>query len=176
MRKLITVLLALALAVLGGCASGGEEETGFSIAGVRLGDSMDAVMETLGSDYEETKEDGGDLPVPISVWEYPNGMQIIFSGEPFAVYVVSTTTAEIPDSAGDKVGEDMAAVLERYRADYEEKMSRHSEDKLEGWFDIGDGQILIFDTDKDDLSWVNKPVADGDKVEAIHLALWKFFD
>lgn len=138
---------------------------------------MDAVTAALGSDYEETvREEGGDLPAPIAVWEYANGMQIIFSGEPFTVYVVSTTTADVPNSAGDIAGEDMAVVLERYRADYEEKVSRHSEDKLEGWFDIGDEQLLIFDTDKDDDSWVNKPVADGDKVEAIHLALWRFFD
>jgi len=180
MRKIIGVLLAVLLLAVAGCAPGGgpqgEEDTRINIAGVHLGDSMEEVREVLGSDFTEIGEDGGDLPAPISIWEYPNGITVIFSGEPMSVYVVTTAAAEQPTSAGDTVGEGMEAALARYRAEYTEMESRHSDDPLAGWFDLGDGQVLIFDTDKDDQTWVNDPVEPGDSVEAIHLAQWKFFD
>ena len=75
-----------------------------------------------------------------------------------------------------KVGDDSKTVLETYKPAYEEAVSRHRDEVLEGWFLKGEEAVIIFDFDKSDDSVVNTNVTSESKVEKVILAYWKHFN
>ena len=55
--------------------------------------------------------------------------------------------------------------MTKYRKEFTEPESIHTGEKLEGWFDVGDGLLIIFDFDKDDNMIINKDITSDSKVD-----------
>jgi hypothetical protein len=148
------------------------------IAGISLGDSKDKVKEYLGDDYKEIyQEEGGYFGEAYYVWDYSNkGITFIIGKDSGKVLEIELTGGELSTNMGDKVGDTAKDILEKYRAKYKEPTSIHTNEKLEGWFDLGDTLLIIFDFDKDDGSLVNGKIQPDSKVEMIKLTSSMFLD
>ena len=66
--------------------------------------------------------------------------------------------------------------MSKYRKLYTEPETIHSDGKLEGWFDVGDGMVLIFDFNKDDNMIINVDISLDSKVELIKLTKMMYLD
>jgi len=148
------------------------------IAGISLGDSSDKVKELLGDDYKETEqEEGGYFGESYYVWDYSDkGIYFIIGKDSDKVFEIELYAGDLKTNMGDKVGDTAKDILDKYRAKYEEPTSIHSDEKLEGWFDLGDTLLIIFDFNKDDESLVNDKIQPDSKVEIIKLTSSMFMD
>lgn len=148
------------------------------IAGISLGDSRDKVREILGDEYEETfQEEGGYFGESYYTWDYnKKGISFIIGKDSEKVLEIELTGGELSTNMGDNVGDTAKKVLEKYRAKFKEPISIHTDEKLAGWFDLGDTLLLIFDFDKDDGTPVNNNIQPDSKVEMIKLTSSMFMD
>ena len=67
-------------------------------------------------------------------------------------------------------------VFNNYSSSYKQFESRHGDGKLSGFYELEDGQLIIFDLDKNDNSLLNKEVRKDSKVEMIRLTKTNFID
>jgi len=160
--------------------TGDEDTAAPSLGGISLGDSIDKVTDVLGDDYEETEESdsAGIMGEDVSVLTYESGIVVTVGKTSKKVLRISTTSEDFKTDEGIKVGDTAKAVSEAYASGYEKAVSRQTEEVLEGWYLIGDGEeaVIIFDFDKTDDTMVNENVTPDTKVEEITLAYWKHFD
>jgi len=148
-----------------------------SIAGVCLDDAAEIVDMILGDDYEQTfSEIEGHFGEPYYIRNYNDGLSILIGQNSGKVLEIELTSTNYETWQGDKIGDTADKVLSKYREKYTEPETIHSDGKLEGWFDIGNGIILIFDFDKDDNMIVNKDITPDSKVELIKLTKMQYLD
>lgn len=148
-----------------------------SIAGICLDDSAEIVDMILGDDYEETFSDiEGHFGEPYNLREYSDGLSIIIGKNSGKVLEIELTSQNYETWLGDKIGDTAGKVLTKYREKYTEPETVHSDGKLEGWFDVGNGIILIFDFNKEDNMIVNMDIASDSKVELIKLTKMQYLD
>lgn len=148
-----------------------------SIAGVCLDDAAEIVDMILGDDYEQTfSEIEGHFGEPYYIRNYNDGLSILIGQNSGKVLEIELTSTNYETWQGDKIGDTADKVLSKYREKYTEPETIHSDGKLEGWFDIGNGIILIFDFNKDDNMIVNKDIAPDSKVELIKLTKMQYLD
>ena len=67
-------------------------------------------------------------------------------------------------------------MFDNYGSDYQQFESRHGDGKLEGFYDLGDGQLIIFDLNKEDNLLIYQGVKTDSKVEMIRLTKTNFID
>ena len=150
-----------------------------SIAGICLGDSFEKVVDILGTDYEEVyyNEDTYYYGEPTYLREYGNGeISLVVGDESEAVLEIDVTSDKYETWLGDKVGITADEVLPKYRKHFTEPKSIHTDEKLEGWFDVNDGTLIIFDFDKDDGMIINVDITPDSKVELIKLTNMMYID
>ena len=92
------------------------------------------------------------------------------------VLEIDLTSDKYETWLGDKIGVTADEVLTKYRKEFTEPESIHTGEKLEGWFDVGDGLLIIFDFDKDDNMIINKDITSDSKVELIRLTKMMYMD
>lgn len=181
MKQIIMLAVIGIMLVLGGCA--GEPQTQDeiipSIGGIHLGDSATQVTEVLGDDYEETfHEEGGHFGESYYLWDYKEGIELIIGKESGKVMQIDVTTSGMETDMGVKVGDQVTTAIGKYQEKYTEPESIHSGEKLEGWFEVGEGEkaLVIFDVDKDNDTIVNSEITSDMKVEMIRLVYSKYID
>jgi len=89
---------------------------------------------------------------------------------------IELTSTKYETWLGDRIGHAAEEVLTKYRKKYTEPETIHSDGKLEGWFDLGKGIVLIFDFNKDDNMIVNTDITPDSKVELIKLTKMQYLD
>ena len=150
-----------------------------SIAGICLGDSFEKVVDILGSDYEEVyyNEDSYYYGEPTYLREYGDGeISFVVGDESEMVLEIDVTSDKYETWLGDKVGVTADEVLTKYRKHFTEPESIHTDEKLEGWFDVNNGTLIIFDFDKDDGMIINVDITPDSKVELIKLTNMIYID
>lgn len=154
-----------------------EEDKIPSIGGISLNDSTEKVTNILGSEFTvKDIEEGGYFGEPYYERTYNNGMKLIIGKDSGKVLQIMSTSVNTPTEMGVKIGDASSLVLQQYRAKYTEPVSLHGAGTLEGWFEVGDGQLLIFDFDASDDTMVNQKIEPDSKVERLILAYSKFMD
>jgi len=147
-----------------------------SIVGISLGDPVYKVEMILGKNYVETLcEEMGHFNEPYYLREY-EGISFIIGKDTQEVLEIEVTSDKYETWLGDKVGDKADVVLSQYRQRFTEPESIHGGGKLEGWFELGDGLVLIFDFDKDDGMIINPEITEDSKVEVIKLTDMKYMD
>lgn len=148
-----------------------------SIGGISLGDSAQRVTTELGSEFQVlTIEEEGYYGEPYEERSYKNGLTLVIGRNSQRVLQISSTAVNAPTELDVRIGDPANSVLTKYRAQYQEPVSPHGAGKLEGWFEVGDGQLMIFDFKADDDTLVNQTITAGSKVEQIVLAYAQFMD
>ncbi|HWQ42491.1 MAG TPA: DUF3221 domain-containing protein [Desulfosporosinus sp.] len=148
-----------------------------SIGGIHLEDSQSQVDEILGSVFkEEFFAEPGHFPESWHKRTYDTGISVIIGKESGKVLELDTTSAQFPTNKGARTGDIAKDVFASYGSDYKQFESRHGDGSLIGFYDLGDGQIIIFDLDKDDKSLLNKELKPDSKVEGIRLTRDNFLD
>lgn len=147
-----------------------------SLGGIKRGDSLDQVTNTLGSNYSKTVfDDLSSLGEPFIRLKYPSGMEVIIGSNTNKVLEILTTSRETTTNLGFKVGDNAQDVLIAYRAKYEEPNSRHENTKLTGWFIIKDQELIIFNLGQKD-SLANTNIKSDAKIERIILSNFNYMD
>ena len=153
-----------------------EDSSKPSIAGISLGDPVSKVEMILGKDYEEAlHEEMGHFDELYYLRKY-EGISLIIGKDSQKVLEIDVTSDKYETWLGDKVGYTAGVIFPKYREKYTEPESIHTGSKLEGWFELGDGLVLIFDFDKDDGMIVNSDITEDSKVELIKLANMRYID
>jgi hypothetical protein len=200
MKKLLFVLVILGILFTFGCSSSNVESSpqvpeqgalpdeegsisgaendlvneGTSIAGICLGDSKTQVLEILGDKHKEEKfEDDGFFGEGYAIWQY-EGIDVVIGLESQKVLQIDVYAPGFTTNLGDKVGDNAASVLEKYRSRYQEYVGANSDGKLTGWFQTDEDTLLIFSFNKV-RSRFNEEVTADSKVEAITLGYTYFF-
>lgn len=203
MKRLVFCVLLIVALVLSGCASTPlppqqpqqpqppqttpsvnnqtasplEEDSTPSIGGISLGDSTGKVDKSLGLDFQLVSiEDGGYFGESYQERTYPNGIKIILGKSSGKVLQIMSTDANLTTDLGIKIGDVSEEILQTYRVKYKEPVSQHGSDKLNGWFEVGNGQLMIFDFTANDESMVNQVIKPESKVERIVLTYSHFMD
>ncbi|HHV97517.1 MAG TPA: hypothetical protein GXX37_13810 [Clostridiaceae bacterium] len=155
-----------------------NNSTAPSLGGISLGDNQETVANVLGNNYvESTEEDiAGFIGEDMNIWTYENGIVVYFGKMTGKVLRITSTSPNLQTDLGIKVGDNAKTVFETYKPLFEEAVSRHEDEKLEGWYLINDEVVMIFDFDKSDEKLINNKVMPDSSVEEITLAYWKHFD
>ncbi len=187
MRKNIVLLtfLILSLIVISGCQPATDEmkgeqnspegDTGITLAGISLGDTINDVEASLGKDYiiECSDEDSGWWGEPVTRIYYGDDMEIIIGDETGQVLQIALNSDRYTTTNGDKVGDEAQKVLPGYQEKYPPAKDHFEGNDLPGWFVVEEEVWLIFNF-KDDGTMVNEPIEPREKVESIHLVYEKF--
>jgi hypothetical protein len=174
---MLVILGALLVATSVSCGSGETTNPPMenpkdlpSIAGVSLDQTSEEVEEILGNEYEETYVDvEGHFGETYYLRKYGGGLTLILGKDTDKVLEIELVSKEHQTWQGDKIGDAAEDVLSKYREEYPEVQSFHEDKTLEGWFDLGDGVIIIFDFDKDDGMLINADISEDSEVELIKL-------
>jgi|GEM_PF-782907 len=148
-----------------------------SIGGIHLDDSQSRVDDILGSVFkEEFFAEPGHFPESWTKRTYDTGISVIIGKDSGQVLELDTTSTKFSTNRGSKTGDMAQDVFDIYGSDYEQFESRQGDGKLIGFYELEDGQIIIFDLDKDDNSLLNQDVTIDSKVELIRLTKANFLD
>ncbi|WP_158408393.1 DUF3221 domain-containing protein [Desulfosporosinus fructosivorans] len=148
-----------------------------SIGKIHLGDSQSQVNEILGTVFkEEYFAEPGHFPESWNKRTYEQGISVIVGKDSGQVLELETTSAQFPTNKGSKTGDMAKGVFDNYGSDYKQFESRHGDGKVAGFYELGDGQIIIFDLDKDDNSLLNQAIKTDSKVKMIRLTRADFLD
>lgn len=157
--------------------SPGVEDKVPGIGGISLGDSSEKVTNILGPEFEVNSiDEDGYYGEPYDERTYSNGLKLILGKRSGKVLQIMSTAALMSTELDTKIGDDSASVLQKYRAKYKEPVSQHGAGKLDGWFEVGDDQLMIFDFNANDETLVNKKIEPDSKIEQIILVYSTFMD
>lgn len=147
-----------------------------SLAGIKRGDSMEQVINTLGSNYSQTIfDDYSSLGEPFKKLKYSTGVEVVLGSNTGKVLEITTTSPDTTTNLGFKVGDKAQDVLVAYRAKYSEPNSRHEDTKLIGWFIIKDQDLIIFNLGQKD-SLGNTQIKPDAKIERIIITNFNYMD
>lgn len=148
-----------------------------SLAGICLDDAAEIVDMILGDEYEESiSEIEGHFGEPYYIRDYKDGLSIIIGQNSGKVLEIELSSTKYETWLGDKIGDTAEKVLSKYREKFTEPESIHTGGKLEGWFNVGSGIILIFDFNKEDNMIVNTDIKPDSQVELIKLTKMQYLD
>jgi len=164
-------------------ASGNEKNEsavagkGESIAGIALRAAKEEVVEKLGDDYdEEYHEEGAYYGESYYIWEYPQGIRFLIGANTNQVLQIIVTSPDYLTALGAKVGDTYQDVNAKYEGKYSVPESRHGDDRLDGWYELPNYDVIIFDYDLEDESTFNFEVQPDSQVEQIILTNWHYLD
>ena len=181
MKKIIVILLMVMLLTSQfGCAKTKtplkEKPSSPSLAGLKIGDSRDKIIEILGNNYQSIEYDiAGHYPEAFMIWEYEEGVTVILGKDSGSVFELRSRSPKFETNLGAKVGDTADSVLSMYRSQYEEPESIHG-GQLKGVFKVEDGAALIFDFDMKDGIANQGPIDKTDQVERIILTMPSYID
>lgn len=89
---------------------------------------------------------------------------------------MDTVAPEFPTNLGAKVGDTAKTVFEQYGAKYKAYESPQGDGKLEGFYELEEGKVIIFDFNKNDEMLFSTNVKPDSKVEKIRLTYVKYLD
>lgn len=148
-----------------------------SLGGIRLGDSADTVTGLLGSDYTETVEEDitGSVGEDMVLRKYDGKMTVFLGKESKKVISVIAHSSGYKTGQGIEVGDKAQEIFAKYQV-YETAVGRQDNKELTGWYHTGDGQIIIFDFNRNNDIRTNFDIEPDAEVEEIILAYWAHFD
>jgi len=177
LKQIIALAVVGVMLLIGGCAGEPRDETTPSIGGIHLGDTRNQVTDVLGNDYEESfEEEGGHFGEPYYILDYREGVKVIIGKDSGKVMQVDVTAPDMATDMGVKVGDKAIEAIAKYREKYSEPESIHSGEKLEGWFQVGEGALVILDVDRDDDTIVNPQITSDMEIEMIRLVYSRYID
>ncbi len=178
MKQIIALAVVGVMLLIGGCAGESQdEEITPNIGGIHLGDTRTQVTDVLGNDYEEVfEEEGGHFGEPYYILDYQEGVKIIIGKDSGKVMQIDVTAPGMATDMGVQVGDKAADAIAKYREKYSEPESIHSGEKLVGWFEVGEGALVILDADRDDETIVNPEITSDAEVEMIRLVYSRYID
>lgn len=185
MKKFASIFLVIILAlIVFGCSEQAAQEVpigepGFkpSLAGIKLGDSQELVLQVLGDKYRVSIFDEAfSLGEPFIRMKYDNGITVIIGADTKKVLEIETESEDTTTNLGIRVGDKAEDALTKYRAYYQEPVSRHSDDTLIGWFLLEDEELIIFNFAKGEALVNDSEVKPGALVERIKLSNFKYMD
>lgn len=149
-----------------------------SLGGICLGDSPEDVQRILGKDYTESMETdvSGYIKEDMIVWSFSKGIVVTIGKESKKVISVVSHSQDYKTDLGIKVGDQAKTLFEKYKPKFAAVISRHSNEVLDGWFNIGDGKIIIFRFDENNNTDASSTVPPDAAVQEIELAYWEHFD
>jgi hypothetical protein len=190
LKKTIVVIIALLMVfTIGGCKQNvtnppkveeqnpqTQDSTKPSIGNIHLGDSKDEVIKAFGSDYKETfEEDPALLGEAFYKWVYTRGVNVIIGKDTNSLLEIESSDATLETNLGAKIGDTYESINNKY-GEYKSVTSNQDNSTLVGWYELGEGQIVIFDFNKNDEAMVNFNVKPDSKVEMMKLTYLKFID
>ncbi|MGI6514459.1 MAG: hypothetical protein ACOX3D_08955 [Syntrophomonadales bacterium] len=177
MKQFIVLAVVGVMLFVGGCAGETQDEVIPNIGGIHLGDTRTQVTDILGSDYEEIfEEEGGHFGEPYYILDYREGIKLIIGQDSGKVMQIDVTTPGMATDMGVNVGDQAADAIAKYREKYSEPESIHSGEKLVGWFEVGEGALVILDVDRNDDTIVNPEITPDMEVEMIRLVYSRYID
>lgn len=201
-RLRIVLVLILALGLLAGCRNTGvkengngdttkeppkveqpntqnpEETEGTNVGGFYLEQPAEEIEKALGKADSVDSFEQGYYSEPFDKWHYKeeNGfMEFIVGKNTNKVLDFTIAIPGYKTDLGAAIGDSFNTVTEKYES-YKNIVSNHGEGELKGWYDLNNGQIIIFDLDKEDQSSVNLEAKPDSKVEAIRVSRIQYFD
>ena len=131
-----------------------------TLGGITLGDSSRNVVNALGNDCTKIDEpdNAGIIGEDMTIWRYESGISVTIGKTSDKVLRIASVSPDFKTDLGIKVSEDINTVYEAYKPLYEEAVSRHSDEVLEGWFLVGNEAVIIFDFNKSDDAVVNSSI------------------
>lgn len=200
MKKLsIAIALILVLGLFAGCSNAGQKQDttkeppkteqpdtqepdtveGTNVGGIYLGQPADEISTKFGKADTVNSVDEGYYGEPYDIWEYKR------ENGGFMTFVVGKNTNKVLDftiavtgyktDLGIEVGNTYDEVNKKYGS-FKNVVSNQDGRELEGWYDLNNDQIIIFDFDKDDQSTVNQNLKPESKVESIRVSRFDYFD
>ena len=158
-------------------ANDDEKDTPASLGGISLKSSLDEVEAKLGKKFGETTHtEPGYFPEAWVERNYNKEISIIYGKNSKEIYQIYTTSSKYRTNLGVKVGDNAKEVFNKYSELFDQFESRQGEGLLPGFFELGDGEIIIFDLDVDDNTILNKEPAAESKVEAIRITKTDYLD
>ena len=183
-KKCVILLLVLVLLLpLAACSqnNGGSEDPPevTTLAGVALGDPVTKVTEMYGDQYIEDTISADDsyYGEDVANWNFQDRIYFTIGQTSQSVLRVYVTVPEYETNLEAKVEDSADSFLPTYRDYYEELVSFHSDDVLNGWFQVEEGGLLIFRFEDASGSIESvDPIPDDAVVESITLAYLDHFD
>lgn len=156
-----------------------EEAKGTNVGGFYLDQPADDITKTLGkADSVKTVEEGyyGE---PYDIWEYKreNGdyMNFVIGKNTKKVLDFTISVPGYRTDLGIELGSSYDEVANKYGS-FKNVVSNQDGSELAGWYDLNNGQIIIFDFDRDDESTINENLKPESKVESIRVSRFDYFD
>lgn len=151
------------------------QESKYEIGGIHLGMTSQQVAEILGEPEKEVIAIGSSehsMEYWIS-WKYPNGFDVILGELTSRVIAIEINSSTIKTELGVKVHDNAEEAISVYQQKYPPFIGANG--NPEGWFEVENGVILIFDVDLNDGTHVNE-ITPESKVEQIILIPSRYFD
>lgn len=160
-----------------GVGQGNETAQSASLGNIHLGDPFSQAEKILGKDYQETfYDEPGHFPEAWYSREYKQGIRLIVGKDSGKVLEIDAIAADFATNLGAKVGDTAERIKDVYADKYKPFESRHGEGPLEGFYLLEDGQLMIFDYNREDNQLVNTNVKPDSKVEMIRLTQSQYLD
>lgn len=148
-----------------------------SISGIQLGDRIDNLKEKFGAAIKEVPlEQPSYYGQNVSQIAYPNGVSLFLDKDTNTILEITIEEGTFETNLGVKLGDSAEDVLKKYGATYKLFKGDNSEDYLQGWYVVEEGELLIFDFKKGDNTHYNGKINSSDKVVSITLSHPKYFD
>ncbi|SHN63867.1 hypothetical protein [Desulfitobacterium chlororespirans] len=155
----------------------GQPKEDASLGNIHLGDPFSQAEKILGKDYQETfYDEPGHFPEAWYSREYKQGIRLIVGKDSGKVLEIDAIAADFTTNLGAKVGDTAEKIKDVYADKYKPFESRHGEGPLEGFYLLEDGQLMIFDYNREDNQLVNANVKPDSKVELIRLTQSQYLD
>lgn len=190
MKKIIVLIVVFIMIIsLGGCKQQQtnppktqeptpqtQDTTKPSIGNIHLGDSKEEAIKAFGKDYIETyEEDPGILGEPYYKWVYDSGITLFIGKNTNGVLEIESKNSELSTNLGIKIGDTFDTVNKKYSV-YNVATSNQDNSKLVGWYELGEGQLIILDFDLNDDAIVNTNVKPDSKVQMMRITYERFID
>jgi hypothetical protein len=147
-KKTLAICIIGILLFISGCsdytvsrtAQGSGDVRPASLGGICLGDSPEDVIKILGKEYTEDLEtdDSGYIGEDIITWSFNKGIVVKFGKESNKVIRVVSQSTDFGTDLGIKIDDEARIVFEKYKPEFKEVISRHSNETVPGWFHIDD--------------------------------------
>jgi len=154
-----------------------DRDTPGSLGGIGLNSSLSEVEEKLGKDFKETTHDEpGYFPEAWVERNYNGEFILIYGKDSKKIFELYTTSGKYPTNLGVKVGDNAKEVFDKYSQLFKQFESKQGLGLLPGFFEIGDGEIIIFDLNAEDNTLLNEEPGEDSKVEAIKITRIDYLD
>lgn len=152
---------------------------GTNIGGFYLDQPVDDIKKKLGEADSVQSVEEGYYGEPYDIWEYKGEsggyMNFIIGKNTNKVLDIIIAVSGYKTDLGIEVGDSYDDIKKQYGS-YKNVISNQDQKEIIGWYDLNNGQIIIFDFDSEDQSPINQQVKPESKAEAIRISRIDYFD